>query len=243
MTGTVHGMQDGDTTWLYAKELGTAVRARMQLAAASLQRNNHDSKSIGVYVGGVEFVVVRGAFSNEFDVVPVDQNGRKLGAGSFGCGLKDVVAIGRAVRGIFDSAARQQSILANIERAQRDLESLGDLSALRVAEWPGEQELSDMITRKRELDQWFAQQDFNSSDGHDPFLARLALLRNERDLAAQAAVVDDDIELVDDDSLEDIEAAAFAGADELGDLFADEEELVSIATEGGRKKQAGLGLN
>lgn len=100
-----------------------------------------------------------------------------------------------------------------------------------------------MITRKRELDQWFAQQDFNSSDGHDPFLARLALLRNERDLAAQAAVVDDDIELVDDDSLEDIEAAAFAGADELGDLFADEEELVSIATEGGRKKQAGLGLN
>lgn len=185
VNGTITGLQDGDTTWLYATELGTALLSRLPLVEAKLMRFNEREMSLNAYVGGIELVAVRDSFRDDgsegfkFEEQIFIKGRSKADGELFPVNAvaqsKNPQILGRGLRAWFDSPARLKSLRDDMMIKQRGMDALGDLEALRQATSPFEADLAEMKGKKAELDSWFAAQDFDKlGDGPDPFLMMLA---------------------------------------------------------------------
>ncbi|WP_326430262.1 N-6 DNA methylase (plasmid) [Stutzerimonas frequens] len=179
VNGTITGLQDGDTTWLYATELGTALLSRTPLVEAKLMRFNEREMTLNAYVGDIELI---GVLDNRTDHGQMFIQGRSpdgtiIPVNSVALS-KNPQVVGRGVREWFDSPNRLKKHRDDMMIKQRGLDALGDLDALRSASSPYEAELEAMKTVKAELDGWFAAQDFDKlGDGPDPYLEMLAEYR------------------------------------------------------------------
>lgn len=189
VNGTISGLQDGDTTWLYATELGTALLSRIPLVEAKLMRFNEREMTLNAYVGGIELMAVRDNNSEhgQLFIQGRSPEGEIFSVNSVALS-KNAQVLGRGVREWFESPARLKKHRDDMMIKQRGLEALGDLDALREATSPYESELEAMKKLKAELDGWFAAQDFDKlGDGPDPFLMMLA----EHRIAMQDNAADD----------------------------------------------------
>lgn len=169
--GTVHGVQDGDTTWLYAKEVGEALNARIPVAEAYMQKFNEVARPLNVHVGDIAIQLERKSYSrSEFELRGYI-SGVRLPSNAHGISKNDQV-LGKSVRSWFDSAERQQKIQSEIVRLTRDLEALNGAGGLD--EWPHFGELEVLKARKSELDRHFAAKEQTAIPQYDPFIIRLA---------------------------------------------------------------------
>ena len=187
--GTVDKMQDGDTTWLYATEVGRAVASRAPVIEARLMRNNEESAPLNMRVGDIDLLLQLDRDKRGY--VKASVGGEVLPV--FSCSVSSTHAVtGRNVRDLFNTSERTG--LLSAERAQLEL-SLEKLAQADDgnAVWEHESRYNELVTKKRELDSWFAAQDFNKVDtGPDPFLMALAELK-----ASQVAGFDNDLEVND----------------------------------------------
>ncbi|MDU4254447.1 N-6 DNA methylase [Pseudomonas sp.] len=201
--GTISGLQDGDTTWLYATELGTALLSRIPLVEAKLMRFNEREMSLNAYVGGIELMVTmegEGVLGSLY-IKGRSPDGEMFAVNSVGLS-KSAQIMGRGVRDWFDSPSRMKRIRDDMVIKNRSLEALGDLEALREATSPFEAELATLKAQKAELDGWFAAQDFDKlGDGPDPFLVMLAAHQ-----LARVQAVEDGLEAVNDADEQDMDS-------------------------------------
>lgn len=168
--GSITGLQEGDTTWLYAQEVGEAIQARAPVLEARLMRSNEQLEPLKMNVGEIEIVLevdnrlketaLRGTLDGA--LLPVNRSTLS----------KNTVVLGRSVREWFGTDERMKVLM---EEKARLLKSLDVVGAVDFNEkWAHESELEELMGQKQELDTWFAAQDFNkTNDGPDPFLMEL----------------------------------------------------------------------
>lgn len=195
VNGSITGVQDGDTTWLYATELGNALLTRITNIEAKMMLNNQQTADLNAHVGGIKLMLERDVrqIHAPWSVYGVSaEDGQRLPMNTLQQ-TKNTQVLGRGVRQWFDRAAKVKEYQEEIGIRTRGLAALGDLEALRAETSPFEAELQEAKEVKRELDQWFAAQDFNKLDeGGDPYLIMLAQYKDE--LALSNAT--DELELV-----------------------------------------------
>ena len=211
--GVVTGVQDGDTTWLYATDLGNALLARIATQEARMMLNNQSEAPLNARVGGIELrleVKRVGELKGMWFVYGQSaQDGARL-AGNTVQQTKNSQVLGRGVREWFDTAKRSKITQEEIMIKDRALKALGDLQELRQATSPYQTELDELKVQKRELDAWFSAQDFNKlGDAVDPYLQMLSEHR-----MARLAPIEDALEAVELEqsglALEPQEAEPFA---------------------------------
>ncbi|MBF6615612.1 MAG: N-6 DNA methylase [Candidimonas sp.] len=196
VSGAITGVQDGDTTWLYATDLGNALLARVATVEARMMLNNKSDAPLNAKIGDIELMLeikLVGELKGMWFIYGQSALDGKRLAGNVVQQSKNGQMLGRGVRGWFDCAKRMQELTGEIMIKDRGLKALGDLSALREASSPYQAELDELKEKKRELDAWFAAQDFDKlGDGPDPFLLMLAEHRMSR-----LAPVEDALEAVE----------------------------------------------
>lgn len=194
--GTITGAQDGDTTWLYATDLGNALIARVATVEARMMLNNQYEAPINARVGNIELMLERITTGMDkgmwFIFGRSALDGQRLAANTVQQS-KNGQILGKNVRSWFDSGKRMQDHQNDMMIKKRGISALGDLSVLRNAQSPYEAELSEIKVKKHELDSWFAAQDFDKlGDGPDPYIAMLGDYRQSKQ-----SPVDDKLEAVE----------------------------------------------
>jgi len=167
--GSVMGVQDADTSWLYAKEVGEAIQSRAPVLEAKLMRSNESRVPLNISVGEIQLsihmnnlkeVTIRGMIGDQ----ELPTNITNIS--------KNSVVLGRGARDWFAADERIEKLKVDQARLHRSLEILGAVDFDEV--WEHEQELEDALMAKDELDKWFSEQNFNKVDnGPDPYLTML----------------------------------------------------------------------
>lgn len=173
VTGRVSGLQDGDTSWLYATEIGEAILSRLPMVEAQMMRMSETEASLGVHVGGIEVKLTfeRGWAEKYETQLRGFIGGEKLPI-NVCAPSKNAAVLGKSVRSWFNAAehiARCQGVIA---KAERDLKVMMGAEVQDV--WPHEAELAELRDKKSELDMYFTAQDNDTIPAEDPFLAMLA---------------------------------------------------------------------
>lgn len=218
INGTITGAQEGDTTWLYATELGNALLARIATVEAKMMLNNQSDAPLNVKVGNIDLMLERrsvGECKGMWFIYGCSAlDGKRLAANTIQQ-TKNGQILGRSVRAWFDSTKRIEEHMSDMIIKKRGIDALGDLSELRSATSPYNDEIAVVREQKRELDAWFTAQDFNSLDsGEDPFIAMLGDYRLER----RASPVIDELELVSFDGVP-------SGDGAQSSMFEEDEEM------------------
>lgn len=212
---------DGSATMFRATEAGEAILQRVPVAEARLMKFNEDYEKLGISIGKIEYVVqaeidtkqsfLRGMVNNE------------LLPGRFGIS-KSPQAMGQIIREIYDTDFRTKNLQYELQKLEASYALVKDFNL--NSEWPQEAEFVEMKERQRELNRWFAAQDFNSTDSSDPFLARMSILQAEHDRKVQLSELEREIAANGDQSLVDAEHG-FGHHQELDYEHADNHEEVS----------------
>ena len=173
--GETMGVHEGPASLLFAKEAGEVINARIPMAQQK-HENMKTSPELGVKVGGIELVY----------------NGRHLGGGVMIGGAiggkvlpmnqfavsKTPSVTGRGARDWFNTHERQEMMNEHIAGLENTIRRIGSVDFNES--WPREAEFQEAVERKRELDRWFAAQDFNKvQDGPDPYLLAIQELNDE----------------------------------------------------------------
>lgn len=227
--GVITGIQDGDTTWIYATELGNAMLARITSVEAKMMLNSQSDAALNVSVGKIDLMLERkstGEFKGMWFVYGKSSvDGQRLGVNTIQQ-TKNGQILGRNVRAWFDSAKRIEDHRNDMMIKERGIGALGDLTDLRNATSPFTDELEELKGLKRELDTWFAAQDFNKLDaGNDPFIAMIGDYR----LSRRMEPIIDELELVEPD---------FGGIDSGGQSSMFDDELDSLAAAGDERRRS-----
>lgn len=165
---------EGSMSVLRATEAGEAVRQRAPIAEARLMKHNKGFEPLGMSIGNIDLVLdmdistkqsfVRGMIDGDF--LP------------FRIGIsKSAQSMGAMIRELYDTDFRTNKLTREMQRLQASYELVKDFNL--EAEWPQESEFVELKSRQRELNTWFAAQDFNSVDSVDPFLERMERLEQE----------------------------------------------------------------
>jgi len=165
---------DGGVTFVRATEAGEAVLARLPLAEARLMKNGEDYEPLNISIGGINLVAMVDHVSQQTFVRGVLDD--ELLPLRFGIS-KNPATMGSLVREFFDTQYRTQKLEHELKKAEAGYELVKDINL--NSEWPQEDEYKELLQTQRELNKWFASQDFNSGSGSDPFLARMAVLKAE----------------------------------------------------------------
>jgi len=205
--GSVFEIQDGDTTWLSATAAGKSLQKRLDSVAATLSRSNERSQPLKASVGGMELMIERN-IRNE-DVVFADLDGRSVPKFLIK-EFKNPQNLGASVRTLYNA----DKVIADDQVRIATVEDNISRSPVVQMSWPEQEEYENLSSKKRELDKWFIEQDFDKRfEGiADPFLVQLD------------AIIDAHEQKILMDAEQDMEV--FNGADFDGqedDLFADVE--------------------
>lgn len=226
--GTITGVQDGDTTWLYATELGNAMLARIATVEARMMLNSQSEAVLNVTVGKIDLMLERKDTGFDkgmwFVYGRSSVNNARLPANTIQQ-TKNSQILGRSVRAWFDSPKRIDEHRNDMVIKQRGIEALGDLTTLRNATSPYSADLEALKKVKRELDDWFAAQDFNKLDaGNDPFLEMIGDYRMSKRMVPMI----DELERVDLD-FDDVNPGGQSSMfdDELAAAVSTEDEAVN----------------
>lgn len=235
--GVITGIQDGDTTWIYATELGNAMLARITSVEAKMMLNSQSEAALNVSVGKIDLMLERkstGEFKGMWFVYGKSSvDGQRLAVNTIQQ-TKNSQILGRNVRAWFDSAKRIEDHRNDMMIKERGIGALGDLTELRNATSPYTEELEELKGLKRELDSWFAAQDFNKLDaGNDPFIAMLG----DHRVSMRMGPIIDELELVNP-------APDGINAGEQSSMFDDDPDEVAraVGDGAGRKRAASPSL-
>lgn len=190
---------DGSATVLRATEAGEAILQRMPVAEARLMKFNKDYEKLGISIGKIEYVVQNDLGTKQSFIRGVVND--ELLPGRFGIS-KNPQSMGQIIREIYDTEFRSQNLLHEKKKLEASFDLVKDFRL--DAEWPQEAEFLDMKERQRELNRWFAAQDFNSTDSADPFEARMSILRAEHDRRVQLSELE--LEIAANGDLDLVEA-------------------------------------
>jgi hypothetical protein len=210
VTGAVSKMElEGSVTFFRATESGEAILARIPMAEARLMKFGEDYEKLEMSVGKIQLVIqvdpvskqtfMRGVLDGE--VLPL----------RFGIS-KSAQTMGSFAREFFDTRHRMDKLNYELSKAEQGYELVKDFKIDAV--WPQEDEFNAMKEKQRELNRWFAAQDFNTNTGSDPFVARIAAL----EAAHMQAVKLSELE---------IQIAANGDTAELNELFGRQDVLES----------------
>ncbi len=219
--GSVFAVQDGDTTWLSATEAGIAIKTRLDSVGATLSRSKDQSQSLKANIGDLELMVERN-FMGE-DIVFADLDGRSVPRFSV-TQLKNPQSLGRAIRELYNAA----DVIKQCHKEIKIIEDNIARSPKIQTVWLEEAQYQQRKATKKELDEWFAKQDFDKRfEGlADPFEAKLQgyIFEHEKMMAMSE---EDDME-------------AYAGAntsqsedlDDEADLYLNPQDMSQPLTQG-----------
>lgn len=180
--------QDGSATVFRATEAGEAILQRVPVAEARLMKFNNEYEKLGISIGKIEYVV-----QNEIDTKQSFIRGMvndQLLPGRFGIS-KNPQAMGQIIREIYDTDYRSKNLQYELKKLENSYSLVKDFKL--DAEWPQEAEFVNLKERQRELNRWFAAQDFNNTDSSDPFEARMSILKAEHDRKLQLSELEREI--------------------------------------------------
>ena len=160
---------------------------------------NKDYEKLGISIGKIEYVVQNDLGTKQSFIRGVVND--ELLPGRLGIS-KSPQSMGQIIREIYDTEFRSQNLLHEKKKLEASFDLVKDFRL--DAEWPQEAEFLDMKERQRELNRWFAAQDFNSTDSADPFEARMSILRAEHDRRVQLSELE--LEIAANGDLDLVEA-------------------------------------
>ncbi|MNJ52121.1 hypothetical protein D3C77_474410 [compost metagenome] len=149
---------------------------------------NKDYEKLGISIGKIEYVVQTELDTKQSFIRGVVDG--ELLPGRFGIS-KNPQSMGQIIREIYDTDLRTRTLQYELKKLETSYELVKD--AKLDAEWPQEAEFVEMRARQRELNAWFAAQDFNSADTSDPFEARMANLQAEHERRVQLSELEREI--------------------------------------------------
>jgi len=212
--------QDGSATVFRATEAGEAILQRVPVAEARLMKFNKEYEKLGISIGKIEYVV-----QNEIDTKQSFIRGMvndQLLPGRFGIS-KNPQAMGQIIREIYDTDFRAKNLQHEMKKLENSYSLVKDFKL--DAEWPQEAEFVELKERQRELNRWFAAQDFNNTDTSDPFEARMAILKAEHDRKLQLSELEREIATNGDQALVDAAEGFGAHQEALYEHFDTQEEV------------------
>ncbi len=172
---------EGACSLLRATETGEALLMRSTVAHARLMKHNSGYEKLGMAIGGIELVLTMDLLREPFvqglldgDLLP--QKWRLS---------KSPQSMGASVREFYDASYHANKLNAEVSRLEGQLELVKDASLQQ--DWPRQGELDQLKATQKELDLWFAKQDFNSLMESDPFIERLERIREEMRAEMQLA--------------------------------------------------------
>lgn len=187
---------DAHATLLRATDVGEVLLQRIPVVQARLIQKGEDYERLGMKIGKIDLVVqlsvlhendifnrhqepiIRGMVDGEFTALRIGVS-------------KSSQAMGQMVREFYDTSMRTKKIEHELKQREASYELVKDITL--SSEWPQEAEFKELVMKQRELNQWFAKQDFNKNDGHDPFLARMSALERAREEEVRLATLDVEI--------------------------------------------------
>lgn len=187
---------ENSATVFRATEAGEAILQRVPLAEARLMKFNKEFEKLGISIGNIEYVV-----QNEIDTKQSFIRGMvndQLLPGRFGIS-KNPQAMGQIIREIYDTDYRSKNLIHEMKKLEESYSLVKDFKL--DADWPQEAEFLELKERQRELNRWFAAQDFNNTDSSDPFLARMTILQAEADRKIQLSELEREIAANGDSAL------------------------------------------
>lgn len=213
--------QDGSATVFRATEAGEAILQRVPVAEARLMKFNKEYEKLGISIGKIEYVV-----QNEIDTKQSFIRGMvddHMLPGRFGIS-KNPQAMGQIIREIYDTDFRSKNLQHELKKLENSYSLVKDFKL--DAEWPQEAEFVGLKERQRELNRWFAAQDFNNTDSSDPFAARMSILKAEHDRKLQLSELEREIAANGDQALVDA-TEAYGGHLEAEHVHFETQEEVS----------------
>ena len=174
----------GPCSLLRATETGEALLARSTVAHARLMKHNSGFEKLGMSIGSIELVLTMDVLREPFvqgllDGELLPQRWRLS---------KSPQSMGASVREFYDASYHANKHKAEVSRLEGQLELVKDASLQQ--EWPRQAELDQLKVTQKELDLWFAKQDFNSLMESDPFEERLERIREEMRAEMQLAALE-----------------------------------------------------
>lgn len=192
--GAVSDLQDGSASWLYATPVGVALNKRLPLIEAKMMRFNETEMPLNMRIGDINLMarVENDVFTKSRRITVVGElNGQIIPFNDVAPSKNDQI-FGRSVRSWYDTGERSARIQVEIDRIEQGLSALAGFDM--AAAWPYEDDLEKLKARKRELDAWFATQNFdNYAQAEDPYLKMLAEHRSQMRAGANMA---DEIEVL-----------------------------------------------
>lgn len=181
--GAISELQEGDTSWLYAKEVGTALVARLPFLESRLMRSMDKSVPLKVSIGAIELHLSmdRMGAGVHFTIQPmVDGELLSVAQRKVRLGIsKDPVSMGRAVRELYELRDYLlESTERNVRKCEAEVERLNG-GAVRTDRWSGEAELVQALARQSELNRHFATQVASLASTDDPYLEMLEEYRSQ----------------------------------------------------------------
>lgn len=173
--GSIHDLQDGSTTWLYATEAGKALKARLIGAETQLMRSNEKSAPLNISIGRIELrlcspnAIATGRdslFTTGQPMVAGFIEDEPLPTMHFTPSNSDR-GNGAKLREWYDAAGRAAELASKLELVNRQILLLSDNQDL--GDWAHQAELDELKAKKLELDTWFAAQETTLASSIDPF--------------------------------------------------------------------------
>lgn len=180
--GMIKDLQDGDTSWLYAKEVGLALKSRLPFLEARLMSSMERTVPLNVTVGEIDLHLRLDRTGGvSFAIHPV-AGGELLAIAERKLGLNissDPVSLGRSIRDLYSLREyHMDKTLSNVQRFEAEVKRLVG-GAVRSDRWDGEAELTAALARQYELNRHFASQVANLETTDDPYLEMLEDYRSQ----------------------------------------------------------------
>lgn len=210
---------EGSWTALRATEVGKAVLQRYPIAEARLMKFNEAHEKLGMSIGKIQLML-------EHDISTKQSFIRgKVGDHllPYRIGIsKSEQSMGAMVRELYDTDFRMKRLEEDLRKDETGYELVKDFKL--DSEWPEEGQFVELKNRQRELNVWFAAQDFNSSDTVDPFQIRMDKL--EQELARQITLSELEREIAANGDLAMLDRSGGFGSQD--DDVADHGEVMTL---------------
>lgn len=180
--GMIKDVQDGDTSWLYAKEVGLALKSRLPFLEAKLMSSMERTVPLNVSIGAIDLHLrLDRSAGVSFAIHPI-AGGELLAIAERKLGLhisSDPASLGRSIRDLYSLREyHMDKTLSNVQRLDAEVKRLVG-GAARSDRWGGEEELTAALARQYELNRHFASQVANLESTDDPYLEMLEVYRSQ----------------------------------------------------------------
>jgi len=210
---------EGSWTALRATEVGKAILQRYPIAEARLMKFNEAHEKLGMSIGKIQLMLEHDISTKQSFIR--GKVGDQLLPTRIGIS-KSEQSMGAMVRELYDTDFRMKRLEEDLRKDEAGYELVKDFKL--DSEWPEEGEFVELKNRQRELNVWFAAQDFNSSDTVDPFKIRMDKL--EQELARQITLSDLEREIAANGDLAMLDRSGGFGAQD--DDVPNHEEVVTL---------------